>query len=66
MDAQTKRQHLDDHRHAAREIELAGICIGILEIMRDPAVDRCIKALKVSQQRQLKRMEQAAEKLGVD
>lgn len=64
MDAKVKRKHLDEYTDAAREIELAGICINVLETLRDPVGQRCVKALKASQQRQIKRLDKAAEKLG--
>jgi hypothetical protein len=64
MDAKTKRKHLCDFQAAAREIELAGVCIVILEGMHDPVGQRCIKALNASSQRQLKMLDKAAEKLG--
>jgi len=64
MDAKTRRKHLRDFQDAAREIELGGVCIGILEAMRDPVGQRCIKALNASAQRQLTKLDKAAEKLG--
>ncbi len=64
MDAKTKRKHLDAYGHANTEIELAEVCINILERLRDPAGQRCIKALKACQQRQLTSLDKAAEKLG--
>lgn len=64
MDEKTLRKHLIEFQHAAREIELAGVCIDVLEGLRDPVGERCIKALKSSQGRQLKRLDRAAEKLG--
>lgn len=64
MDAKTKRKHLDEYWNAARDIELAEVCIRILEGLRDPAGQRCIKALMDGQQRQIKRMDKAAESIG--
>lgn len=64
MDAKTKRKHLREYDHASTGIELAEVCINILERLRDPAGQRCIKLLKASQQRQLKILDKAAEMLG--
>lgn len=64
MDAKTKRRHLKDFEEAARQIELAGVCIDVLETMHGVAPQRCVKALKAEQQKQLLRLDKAAEKLG--
>ena len=64
MAANTKRQHLKDFQVAARKMELAEVCVGILEEMSGAAAQRCIKTLKAEQRRVLKQMDVAAEKLG--
>lgn len=64
-DEKTRRKHLNDYSDAAREIEVAGIAVDVLEKLRfTPAVDRCIKLLQAGQQRQLKKLDAAATKLG--
>ena len=60
----TRRDYLNDYTDAAREIELAGCCISILEGMRGSAATRCIKAMQQEQQRALKRLDAAAVALG--
>lgn len=45
-------------------MELAEVCVRVLESMRGTTALRCIKSLKVEQQRVLQQMDEAAEKLG--
>jgi len=63
MDVETKRKHLTDHARASKEIELVGAAISILESVGDCGV--AIRLLKEKQQLQLRRIDTAAEKLGV-
>ena len=63
--AKQRRKWLNETLDEARQIELAEICIKTLEAMRfgtfrNAAIDR----LKKEQQRALKAMDKAAEKLG--
>jgi hypothetical protein len=64
MDPKTQRKHLTEYTDAARQIELAGVCINVLEAMRGDIAVRCINALKAEQQRALKKLDKAAERLG--
>ena len=64
MDTKTQRKHLTEYTYAARQIELAGVCINVLEAMRGAAAIHCITSLKAEQQRALKKMDKAAEQLG--
>jgi len=59
-----QRKHLNDYTDAARQIELAGACINVLEMMRGTTAERCIKALRAEQHRSLTRLDKAAERLG--
>lgn len=59
-----RRAYLDIYTDAARQIELAGAAILILEMMQGAAALRCIKALQSDQQRALVRLDRAAENLG--
>lgn len=58
------RKHLNEYVRERLDMERAQMCINILEIMSDPVGDRCIKLLKASQQRQLKRMDKHAAAMG--
>ena len=58
------RKALNDYTDAAREIELAGVAIGILETMRSKAAARCIKVLLKNQHSMLTKLDRAAAKLG--
>lgn len=64
MSLTEKRRHLDDYHRASRDMELAQVCIDILEQMQDKARTKCIKELKAAQQRQLRELDAAAERLG--
>ena len=64
MDQKKQREHLNDYTNAARQIELAGVAIRVLEGMNVPEALRAIKTLERSQQKQLALMDAAAEKLG--
>lgn len=64
MKTKTPRQYLADYTDAAREIELAGAAIRLLESMRSAEGARCIKLLETAQQRHLVRMDCAAANLG--
>lgn len=58
------RKHLDEHVKERLDMERAEMCINILEMMHDPVGGQCIKLLKASQQRQLKRMDKHAAAMG--
>lgn len=64
MDAKTKRKHLNEFTEAHTQIELAEQAINTLERMSGNQPIRMIASLKYLQQRALKRMDAAAEKLG--
>jgi hypothetical protein len=64
MDTKTQRKHLTEYNDAARQIELAQVCINVLEAMRGNAATRCIRTLKAEQQRALTKMDAAANRLG--
>jgi hypothetical protein len=64
MKTKTPREHLTDYTDAAREIELAGVAIRVLESLRSVEGLRCIKMLEAMQQRQIGRLDSAAAKLG--
>ena len=64
MDAKTKRKHLNDYTCAAREIELAGVAITILEGMNCREATTAINALKRRSMNRIKRLDAAAAKLG--
>ena len=64
MSTKSKRDHLNDHASAHRDIELAGTCIEILEGLNGATPQRCIKQLQHYQQQALRRADHAAEKLG--
>lgn len=64
MDTKTQRKHLEEYTDAARQIELAQVCINVLEAMRGDAATRCIRTLKREQDRALTKMDAAAERLG--
>ena len=61
----SKRKHLNEYTDAARQIELAQVCINVLEAMRGNTATRCIRALKAEQQSALTKMDRAAELLGL-
>lgn len=62
--ARTKRDDLNDYTAAAKQIELAEVCINVLEAMYGALPLACIKAMKAEQQKALKRLDAYAEKLG--
>lgn len=64
MDTKKQREHLDQHTRAVRDIELTEAAINILESVSGAEAQRCIKRLKAEQQRQLRRIDAAAAKLG--
>ena len=64
MDAKQRRKHLSDYTDAAREIELAGVAIKVLEGLRSAEGVRCIKLLEAMQQRQIRALDAAAANLG--
>ena len=64
MDAHTKRKHLEAYTWAARNIELTGAAIVILEGVDGNEARTAIRVLMRSQQRHLKRLDAAAAKLG--
>lgn len=59
-----QRKRLREYTEAARQIELGGVAIGVLEKMRGKTPARLIKSLEYEQQRALKRLDAAAAKLG--
>ena len=59
-----KRKHLNEYTDAARQIELAQVCINVLEAMKGNAATQCIRTLKAAQQSALTEMDRAAELLG--
>lgn len=64
MDAKTKRKHLNDYSKAARDIELAGVAITILERMNCRGAITAINALKRRSTSRIKKLDAAAAKLG--
>ena len=64
MDAKKQRQHLRDYTEAARNLELHGAAIRVLEGLLTPEAAAAIRVLKRGQQKQLKRLDAAAERLG--
>lgn len=64
MDTKKQRQHLRDYTDAARQIELAGMAILILEGMNTKEAATAVKVLHRGQQPLLKKLDKAAEKLG--
>ena len=64
MDAKKRRQYLSEYTDAAREIELAGVAIKVLEGLRSAEGARCIKLLESMQQRQIRLLDAAAANLG--
>ena len=64
MDAKKRRAILNEYTDAARQIELAGAAIGVLEMMRSREATNAINSLNRGQQRHLKRLDAAAAKLG--
>lgn len=60
----TPRAHLNDYTYAMREIELAEVAVKILEALNSIESRRAIKMLLKLQQRQVKRLDAAAAKLG--
>lgn len=64
MSTKTQRKHLEDYTDAAREIELSGAAVSVLEGMRSAEAQRAIKLMHTVQQRRLKHLDAAAEKLG--
>lgn len=64
MTDETRREILRNYTDAAREIELAGVAIDIIEKMRSRESLVAIRALMRAQQRHLKKLDNAAIKLG--
>ena len=64
MDAKTKRKHLREYTTAARNLELAGVAVTILEGMNTREATSAVNALQRGQKRQLKLLDAAAAKLG--
>jgi hypothetical protein len=64
MKTKTPRDHLESYTDAAREIELAGVAIRVLEGLRSAEGARCIKLLEAMQRRQIPLLDAAAAKLG--
>ena len=64
MDAKTKREYLNEYTNAARQIELSGVAIAVLEKMHGNTAQRLIKSLHHESARALKRLDAAAAKLG--
>ena len=64
MDQKKQRQHLRDYTQAARNIDLAGVAITVLEGMNTREALQAIKTLQRGQHRQLKLLDAAAAKLG--
>jgi hypothetical protein len=64
MSKKTPREVLDDYTTAARNIELAGAAINVLEMMNGAVALRCINALNADQQRWLTKLDAAADRLG--
>jgi len=64
MDQKKQRHHLAVYTLAARQIELAGVAIRVLEGMNTREAVQAIRILERGQQVQLKRLDAAAEKLG--
>ena len=64
MNAKKQRQHLREYTDAARQLELAGAAIMILELMNTLAAAKAIKTLQFGQQQQLRNLDNAAENLG--
>lgn len=60
----TPRQHLEAYTDAARQIELAGVAINVLEGMNSREAAAAISVLTRGQQRHLKRLDAAAAALG--
>jgi len=65
MDTKTKRKYLRDYTCAARNLELAGVALTILEGMNTREAASAVNALQRGQKRQLKLLDAAAAKLGV-
>jgi len=64
MDQKKQRQYLRDYTTAARNIELNEAAIRVIESLITREAETAIKVLKRGQQRQLKLLDAAAEKLG--
>lgn len=64
MDTKKQRQHLQAYTNAARQIELAGAAIKILEGMNTRAAGKAIKTLQYGQQQQLRNLDKSAANLG--
>lgn len=64
MGKKTQREHLRTYTIAARQLELAGVAINVLEGMNTREAAQAIKTLQRGQQVQLKRLDDAAAKLG--
>lgn len=64
MSEKTRRKYLVEYTAAARQLELAGIAIDVIEKMHGATPLRIIKTLQHQMQRQLVRMDAAAAKLG--
>ena len=64
MTTKTQRQHLNDYTQAAREIELMGAAVTLLENLLMQESAQAIRVLKRGQQRALKHLDAAAAKLG--
>jgi hypothetical protein len=61
---QTKRQILGEYTEAARNIEMTGMAIDILDRLRFKAAQTAIRTLRREQQRQLVKLDRAAAALG--
>jgi hypothetical protein len=65
MDAKTRRKHLNDYSAANRDIELTEQAIYMIErVSESRQASAAISLLKREQQRNLRRLDKAAEKLG--
>ena len=62
--ATARRKLLNAYTDACRQIELAQVCIDVLERMRGAVATHCIHRLKAEQQRALKLLDANAAKLG--
>jgi hypothetical protein len=64
MKQRTQRKHLLDYTVAAKNLELSEVAINVLEGVNTSESRIAIRALKRGQQKQLKLLDAAAEKLG--
>lgn len=63
-DQKKQRAHLEAYTTAAREIELCGVAVTILENLSSPEAAQAVRVLKRGITRQLKPLDAAAAKLG--